>query len=319
MKLFLYTFSLLFALRYGNAQQSLPEINGICPFEQWDEWRLRTEDGAGLFIREAGKGDTVLVLHGGWGAEHGYMLEPFLRHADKYRFVFYDQRASLRSPCADSLISVENHIEDVERIRKALGIEKLLIAGHSMGGFLAMAYLNKYPERVKGIVLISSAPARSSVEQLTAGIQGPAMKRWEKREVIDSLAANGLKPEIDPAYTDKQRGMWHRITFAALNLHDVKNWRKVESSFFHQVRSSSIAASTGPQEWDFVPVMKKTGVPVTVIHGDDDYLPLPMQQEWTGDVPGVKLLIMENTGHLCWIDKPQEFSEFLLKSLKRCE
>src|SRR5258706_10881743 len=74
--------------------------------EYWDEWRLKTDDGTSLFVRELGSGDTVTILHGGWGAEHSYLIEAFAPFADKYHFIFYDQRGSLRSKCPDSLVSV---------------------------------------------------------------------------------------------------------------------------------------------------------------------------------------------------------------------
>ena len=82
----------------------------INKYDLRDEWRLYTDDGTSLFVREFGQGDTVLVLHGGWGAEHSYLIDPFIKLANKYHFIFYDQRGSLRSQCPDSLISVDNHI-----------------------------------------------------------------------------------------------------------------------------------------------------------------------------------------------------------------
>jgi len=285
-------------------------------FALWDEWRLYTDDGTSLFIREFGQGDTILILHGGWGAEHSYLIDPFVNLATNYHFIFYDQRGSIRSQCPDSLISVDNHVEDVERIRKSTGQDKLLLIGHSMGGFLAMSYLEKYSDRVKGLILISSAPAKGTVKKLTEDILEPALKRWTRQEVIDTLKANGLDQEIQNNYTDKQRGTWHRITFAALNLHHVKNWRKIKGAFFHNASSSDIAATSGPQEWDFTQTLKNADFPITIIHGDDDYLPLDFQKEWTPEVPNSKLKIIENAGHLCWIDQPDNFATTVRTALE---
>lgn len=58
-----------------------------------------------LFVQEYGTGpDTVVVLHGGWGAEHSYLLDAFSGVGNDRHLVFYDQRGSLRSPCPDSLV-----------------------------------------------------------------------------------------------------------------------------------------------------------------------------------------------------------------------
>lgn len=286
------------------------------PFEQWDEWRLSTDDGASLFIREVGHGATVLILHGGWGAEHSYLIDPFIALAADYHLIFYDQRGSLRSQCPDSLVSVANHIEDLERIRIAIREEKLILIGHSMGGLLGMSYLQKYPDRVKGLVLIASAPAQGSIDKLTVDIQASALQRWERPEVIDTLSANGLGLQIQKDYSDKQRGTWHRITFAAINLHHVKHWRTMRSAFFYQSAAAARAAASGPVEWDFRPDLAKAHFTVTLLHGDDDYLPLDYHRQSIQEIPNVTLKVINDAGHLCWIDRPEEFSHLLKEALR---
>src|SRR5690606_33585315 len=85
----------------------------------------------------------------------------------QYRLIFYDQRGSLRSPCPSSLVSVEQHIADLEALRAELAIDAPVIIGHSMGTFLAMSYLERHPHRVGGLVLLGSyvpAPPRDEEE-----------------------------------------------------------------------------------------------------------------------------------------------------------
>src|SRR5712692_8127877 len=118
-----------------------------------EEWYLRTEDKAAeLYVREVGQGDPVIVLHGGWGSEHSYLLNAIKGLETQFRFIFYDQRGSLRSPCKLEFISQEKHVQDLETLRKELKLEKVTIVAHSMGTRLAMFYLQKYPDRVKTLV-----------------------------------------------------------------------------------------------------------------------------------------------------------------------
>ncbi|RAW02102.1 alpha/beta fold hydrolase [Pseudochryseolinea flava] len=73
------------------------------------------QGGPKLYVRTLGYGsDTVVLLHGGWGGEHHTLLDAVRGLEDKFLFVLYDQRGSLRSPFPDSLISFEHHIEDLE-------------------------------------------------------------------------------------------------------------------------------------------------------------------------------------------------------------
>src|SRR5690554_1304106 len=94
-----------------------------------------------------GERPPLLVVHGGWGAEHDYLTDAFHGLESQYRLIFYDQRGSLRSPCPDSLVSVEQHIADLEALRAELAIDAPVIIGHSMGTFLAMSYLERHPHR----------------------------------------------------------------------------------------------------------------------------------------------------------------------------
>jgi proline-specific peptidase len=284
--------------------------------EMWDEWTLHTNDGINLFIREFGNGDTIIVLHGGWGVEHSYLLDAFSNIADKYHFVFYDQRGSLRSPCSDTLISVAKHIDDVEQIRKELSIEKVVLIGHSMGGFLGMSYLEKYPENVRGLILIASPAAKSSVYDLTEGITKSALKRWERQEVLDTLSANGLELN-NKNLTSKQRGLWHRITFSAINMHYIRNWRKMKGCFYFNQMANQMAGLTMPEVWDFTKIIEKVDIPITIICGNDDYLPLSWQKEWISSVPNMELKIIENAGHMVWIDQAEVFKTYILSALEK--
>src|ERR1700744_3876966 len=131
-----------------------------------DVWYLPTEDNkARLFVEEIGSASAppVVVLHGGWGAEHSY-LEPVLKlHAGTaHRFVLYDQRGSLLSPVADAHeLTVQQQIDDLDLLRRTLGIEKITLFAHSMGTYLAMAYSHSHPDHVRALILTGTLPART--------------------------------------------------------------------------------------------------------------------------------------------------------------
>jgi len=287
-----------------------------------DEWLARLDDGCSLYVHEIGAGPRVVVLHGGWGAEHGYMIDGLLPLADRYRFVFYDQRGSLRSRCDTSSISVDRHVEDLEALRKKLGEERMVLVAHSMGGYLAMAYAQRYPDRVAGLVLIGSAPARGTVTELTEDITGPALKRWDRPEVGEELAEAGISRELSMVInplthteqsglqaTDEQRRLWHRITFAAINLHDVRRWRRFQGAHLYSADAGAAAARSMPESWDFTPALNRLAFPILVLHGDDDYIPAAFDERWIGDVPEARLQIVHDAGHVVWIDQPETFVE----------
>ena len=72
--------------------------------KNYEEWYLKTNDNQDIFVKELGTGkDTIIVVHGGFGANHDYMTDITKGLENKYHFIFYDQRGSLLSWVPDSL------------------------------------------------------------------------------------------------------------------------------------------------------------------------------------------------------------------------
>ncbi|KAF2336522.1 alpha/beta fold hydrolase [Flavobacterium daemonense] len=119
---------------------------------------IKTSDGVSLFSKISGKGDVCIFVHGGPGAWSksfeeldGNILE------DKLTMCYYDQRGCGRSESAvDNNYSLDRMIDDIEDIRRYLNVSKVFIMGHSFGGILATEYAKKYPEHVKGLILLNS-------------------------------------------------------------------------------------------------------------------------------------------------------------------
>ena len=98
--------------------------------------------------------------------------------------MFYDQRGSLRSPCADSAISVSAHLEDLERLRAELRLERMKLAAHSMGTFLAMSYLQQHADRVANLALLGALPPYTPAtreDSALASASDSAFNSWRQR------------------------------------------------------------------------------------------------------------------------------------------
>ena len=135
----------------------------------------------------------MIVLHGGWGMDHGYLL-PALGGLDTVaHFIVYDQRGSMRSPAPAEKISVANHVADLDLLRQRLGLDRVTILGHSMGAFLAQAYLDAHPEHVGGLIFTGAVPPVSDSAHNTLSIAGRTASRLADRpEVNEELRQQGL-------------------------------------------------------------------------------------------------------------------------------
>src|SRR3954471_23664427 len=124
------------------------------------ESQLRQVRGVQLFERRIGAGPPTVVLHGGPGAHHDYLLPGFDALAVGRELIYYDQRGGGRSPVArDVPVGWTEQVADLEALRERWSFHRLTLAGYSWGALLALLYALHHPERVERLALISPAPA----------------------------------------------------------------------------------------------------------------------------------------------------------------
>jgi proline-specific peptidase len=143
-----------------------------------------------LYVEEEGKGVSIVLLHGGPGSTHNDFHPHFSRAKDFARVIYYDQRGCALSDYepGEGGYSVKQAVNDLEKLRKALGIEGWTVLGHSYGGYLAQRYAMKYPESVKGLILVTAQPGLWD----TVGIEGVVHKLEPTRQ-YDYLSAEELE------------------------------------------------------------------------------------------------------------------------------
>ncbi len=294
-------------------------------YETRDEWYLRPAEGCTLYVTEFGVGDTVVVVHGGFGAEHSYLLDAFDGLEDEYHLVFYDQRGSLRSPCPDSLVSIDAHLEDLDHLRRALELERMDLFAHSMGTFLAMSYLERHPERVENLVLSAAVfPKMPSSEEETAAYaeQQAAAKAFMERPAVQAeVEEEGLDRPADSLSPREATHRW-RITFAGVNIYHVDRWRELRGGqVFYDQSAGTAAGSTLPDTANFLDDMAAHDHPVTMIMGDHDFADIGLEtyRPWLEPIDNVELIELENAGHAAWIDRPEAFREALRRGLSRTD
>ncbi|MGB9143709.1 MAG: alpha/beta fold hydrolase, partial [Aestuariivirga sp.] len=137
-----------------------------------DFWNV--EKDSRLYHFAAGEGPNVLIIHGGPGQPSSGPWPGLQALTNDYRFVYYDQRGCGRSTrpfdkfanpsdfysnlkTLDQTLGIGAQVADIERIRKILGEDKLVLIGHSFGGLLASLYAAEFPDHVKALILVSPA------------------------------------------------------------------------------------------------------------------------------------------------------------------
>jgi proline iminopeptidase len=294
--------------------------------QKTDYWYVQTEDEASwLYIKEVGKGEPVIVLHGGPGAGHQYMLPIANGLEESNRFIFYDQRGAGYSYCTKDSITMQKSIADIELIRRNLGVEKVNILSHSFGTILAMNYLKAYPESVKNIILLGAMDPKNGD---TDFFSAEELKLFEKKneEVTQFESRPEVQTEISKAGLDKaeltakEKDKLRAIRGSAGDIYNIDRWHQRLAFMVNRDCASAIMQSTD-FHYDWAKVLIAHKYPITVINGEYDYpVALKGNPIWkrviATETKNVKLIEVLKAGHLSWIDEPLLFKEALGKALK---
>src|SRR5438445_7680387 len=149
-------------------------------------------NGLMIYYKTLGKGEPLLMLHGGPGASHDYFLPYLLPLARHNRLIFVDERGSGRSQKLEDPAgyTIENMVEDVEAVRQALGLGKINLLGHSDGGALAQAYALKYQSNLSRLILGSTWSSTKAMNEVFVRMKQNMTP--ELRDRIAKLEAAGL-------------------------------------------------------------------------------------------------------------------------------
>jgi proline iminopeptidase len=149
-------------------------------------------NGVMIYYKILGRGEPLLIVHGGPGASHDYFLPYLLPLARHHKLIFIDERGSGRSQKLEdpSGYTVENMVEDAEAVRSALNLGQVTMLGHSYGGALAQAYALKYQKNLSHLILGSTWSSTKALNEIFVRMKQNMSP--ELRERINNLESAGL-------------------------------------------------------------------------------------------------------------------------------
>jgi len=249
------------------------------------------------------KAQRLLVLHGGPGADHRYMLPQMLHLAERYDLLFYDQRGGGRSK-SDVQVPVtwRTHVEDLADVVREFSLEPLSIVGYSWGAMLALLYTieqSRNPHLVPParLALMNPAPlTREYRRQFEAEFnrreRAPAIQ-----ELRDELAASGLREKDPAAYRQRAFELGVAGYFSdPRKAHDLTPFRVVGRV------QQSVWESLG--DFDLIRDLKGIKIHSIIIHGRDDPIPLASSVE-ASNALGTGLVVLDECGHVPYVEQPE--------------
>jgi proline iminopeptidase len=265
--------------------------------------------GLHLYFRVLGEGpETVVVPNANW------LAEPFQPLALGRRLILFDPRSRGRSSTVTDRrqLSLEEDASDLEAVRRYFGLERMSLLGASYHAAITAHYTIENPDRVERLLLVCPITPRQPGEwaQETPGpeilVYPPGVPRLEE------MRRDGLDKTDPVAYCRA----WFNYFLLPAQLGDPEAALRFPvddvASFPNEWPSHALTVYfehiiPKMRAWDFRPRLRGLDLPVLVIQGTEDLVPVAASREWAENCPNSRFLPIEGTGHHPYLERPQEF------------
>jgi proline-specific peptidase len=284
---------------------SHPVTEGFMPFKGYRTWYKIVGE------REAAGKLPLLLLHGGPGACHDYLWPLAALAQTGRRVIFYDQIGCGLSHINKSkpeMWTVDLYCEEIDAIRKAIGLEKIHLLGQSWGGMLGMEYLVRQPRGV------ASATIASSPASMTQWVEEANQLREQLAPEVNALllrheaAGSTNSPEYQSAMMEFYNRHVCRVvpnpdyvqkTFAKLAEHP---------EVYHTMNGPSEFHVTGTlRNWDITGQLHKINVPTLVTSGRYDEATPRIARTVHEGIRGSEWVLFEHSSHMAHVEEAEAY------------
>jgi len=245
-------------------------------------------NGIELAYARHGKGTSLVLLHG-YPLDHHLWDEiaPLLK--DTFDLIIPDLRGFGESTTVDAPYTMDDFASDVAGLLDQLGIQKTAIAGHSMGGYVALAFAKLYHERVSGLALVST--------QVLADPPDRKEGRYKSAADVAEKGISGVVETMTSKFTSNPQ--WQ--AFARKNME-----AQQPAAYIGALKAMAERADT-------MPLLSTIKYPVVVVHGDADALiPIERAREVKAAIPEAHLVEISGAGHMPMCEAPNETAQALM-------
>jgi len=244
-------------------------------------------NGVQLAYERRGQGTPLVLLHG-FPLDHHLWDEivPFLE--DTFDVILPDLRGFGESTTVDSAYDMDDYASDIAGLLDALGIRQAAVVGHSMGGYVALAFARLYPDRVRGLGLVSS--------QVLA--DPPERKEGRYKSAAD-VAENGIGSVVEamaPKFTSNEE--LQSVARASME-------KQQPAAYIGALKAMAERA-------DSTALLSSFQFPVVLIHGDaDSLIPIDRAREVKAALPQAHLVEISSAGHIPMLESKEKTAEAL--------
>lgn len=254
-----------------------------------------------MYYEDVGKGTPVVFIHS-LGADSKDWTRVIPELSKEIRCIVLDLRGHGQSDKPNQPYTMSLFVKDIVTLLDQLGISSAYFCGTSMGGFIVLEAALKYPERVRGIILVDSSPY---LPEHTIKISG----KW-----VETLLNDGPEALVEIQVKDVFHPIFSRRHQEIVNMY--KESKKNPSSETLGLINKGLQT----EPIDYRKKLKGIKAPTLIIHGQDDkIIPVGNAEFIHKQVPNSQLAIFPLCGHALLLERPQFFVDLLLYFIENTE
>jgi 3-oxoadipate enol-lactonase len=244
-------------------------------------------NGIQLAYNRRGQGTPLVLLHG-YPLDHHLWDEVLPLLEDTFDVIAPDLRGFGESTTVDSPYTMDDYASDIAGLLDQIGIQKTAIAGHSMGGYAALAFVRLFPERVSGLGLVSSQALADPPDRKEGRYKSAA-------DVLENGIASVVATMTPKFTTDEKLQSWARASME----------RQQPAAYIGALKAMA-------ERIDATPLLSSLKLPVVIVHGDSDALiPIDRAREVKAALPQAHLVEISGAGHIPMVEAKEKTAEAL--------
>jgi len=277
-------------------------------------------NGVLIYYEAFGHGSPLVIVHGGPGASHDYFLPYLAPLARNHQLIFIDERGSGKSQKLDDPAgyTVEAMVEDLEAVRKDLGLGRIALFGHSYGGVLAQAYALKYQQNLSSLILCSTFFSTQRMNEVfqkqLAAMPAELRERIQKLEAA-GLFGHGRDYEKNRYPTDYMIAAWGEGYFPYL-------YQRRPDPNYDPIANGNMSWDLYREMWgsdgeylidgnlksvEYEKRLPSVRVRTLITAGDHDECDPALAKEMGQLIRGSRVVILPQSGHMTFVDQPDLF------------
>lgn len=245
----------------------------------------------------------MLLMHGGSGLDHTYFhpwLDPL---SNEVQLIYYDQLGQGRSTRPESYegISMSTWADEADALRASLGFDRIILLGHSFGGFIAQEYALRHGDHLDGLILCDTAPVLDYQDVIMANAQSRGTA-----EQVQAVIAGLSAPVADD---DSFRQLWTTILPLYFNNYDPEVGKQMDEATQYSAQGFNQGMGVCLPTFNVLSRLNEIKAPTLVLAGRHDWITPPAQaaERIHAQIPNAKLVVFEDSGHFPFIEENKGF------------